>query len=127
MATSATAVINAHWFSLVATTVLLLITIVMLWKQKREAGPFLLVIFAAPLVMINPVMNLGFDYQRVTETRTLVVLVNLLTWLGTIQLMTGTLWHSGITMPACISARCLSFRSSAARMAEVKAKTRDAL
>lgn len=110
MATSASAVVSAHWFSLGLTFVLLLVTIAMLWVQKRELGPFLLVLFAAPLVILNPIMNLAFDYKYITETRALVVLVNALTWLGTIQLMTGTLWHSQVDVRGLV-ARCRPCRS----------------
>lgn len=100
-----------------------------MWKQRRELGPLLLIIFAAPLVLLNPVMNLAFDYQKVTETHALAVLVNILTWFGTIQMMTGSLWHSNIAIPACFYA-CFPWlrKSSVSRLAEAKAQmARDAL
>jgi len=96
---SAGAINTAHWIGLVITTVLLVLTLLTLFYNARTRsknwGPFMLCLFATPLLMANPILNILFDRDPLKDSPTLDTVVNVNTWLGTFQMITATVWNAG--------------------------------
>lgn len=87
----------SHWLALVLTALLVVASLMMLWRhQPRGAGPLLLTLFAAPLVLLNPIINLAFDLKSIDESKAMSAMLNVVTWLGVIQMTAGSFWNSSM-------------------------------
>jgi len=100
LAASASAINTAHWIGLVITSILLVLTLLALFfatrrRRQRNWGPFCLCLFAAPLVISNPIMNIIFDNDPSLDNATFDRYLNMMTWLGTCQMIAATIWNAG--------------------------------
>jgi|TARA_B110000211_G_C13726396_1_gene398316 hypothetical protein len=64
--------------------------------HPRGVGPVFLTLFALPLVMFNPTINLMQDKGTITSTKEMNILLNIVTWIGVLEMTFASGWNSSI-------------------------------
>ena len=98
---SASAVALSHKVALVLTLVMLVLSA---WSfahnacERRGYGPLVLCVFAAPLLLSNPVVNLLEDYDIIDDFGPMNTLVNVVTWVGVLEVMVAAAWNASVDL-----------------------------
>eukprot|EP00457_Paulinella_chromatophora_P014218 gb/GEZN01014615.1/.p1 GENE.gb/GEZN01014615.1/~~gb/GEZN01014615.1/.p1 ORF type:complete len:206 (+),score=25.12 gb/GEZN01014615.1/:156-773(+) len=100
-ATSSSAVLTSHKIGLALSLFSTIISFFLLLDNARKPcgrgyGPVLLSVFAAPLILANPLYNLQFDQHLLTESHAANVALNAATWLGVAEMLTASLWNASV-------------------------------
>jgi len=115
---SASAVVLSHKVALVLTIVMLAFStgsFAYNAQQRRGYGPLLLCLFAAPLLLSNPVINLLEDFDMIQSFDPMNVFMNIITWIGVLQIMVASIWNASFDRKFAnwCSARLCGSRGSA--------------
>lgn len=95
---SSASVLLSHWFAFWVTILASGLNIYLVWKDHpRGVGPVLLTLFATPLIMLNPAINLMMDKKIIVDS-TLATsrLLNFVTWVGVIEMTFAAAWNSSL-------------------------------
>ena len=65
-------------------------------ERRRGYGPFILCLFAFPLVLTLPIMNVLKSLNYVQSFAPLSTLVNVISWIGVIQMTTASSWNASL-------------------------------
>eukprot|EP00937_MAST-01D_sp_MAST-1D-sp2_P002901 g2901.t1 len=96
---SASAVALSHKVALVLTLVMLVASGASFAHgaaQRRGYGPLVLCVFASPLLLANPIVNLLEDFEFIDNFEPLNVLLNVITWVGVLEIMTASVWNASL-------------------------------
>ncbi len=94
---SASSVLLSHQVAFWVTVALGLLNVALLYKDRpRGPGPLLLTLFAVPLVMLNPTVNLMQDRGSATSSTELNNLLNIVTWIGVIEMTVAAFWNGSL-------------------------------
>jgi hypothetical protein len=95
---SSASVLLSHWFAFWITILLSGLNIYLVWKDHpRGVGPLLLTLFATPLIMLNPAINLMMDKKIIVDsTLAMSRLLNFVTWVGVIEMTFAAAWNSSL-------------------------------
>ncbi|KAF0697912.1 Aste57867_11444 [Aphanomyces stellatus] len=63
--------------------------------KRRGYGPFMLCLFAFPLVMMQPVLQVMQSLHYFNSYGPMTKLINAISWLGVAQMSTASLWNAG--------------------------------
>ena len=91
---SSEAVLLSHWAAFIVTIVLQTVSVGYLYRKESQ-GPLYLQVFASPLILANPVVNLLLDNKAFQDSRELSLLLNAVTVLGTAEMVFASLWDTG--------------------------------
>ena len=94
---SASSILFSHYVAFNLTLILGGISMYLLIKDHpRGVGPVFLTLFALPLVMFNPTINLMQDKGTITSTKEMNILLNIVTWIGVLEMTFASGWNSSI-------------------------------
>lgn len=107
---SASSVLFSHWVAFWLTILLGGLNIYMVVKDHpRGIGPVLLTLFATPLIMLNPLVNLMMDKNIIADSSVAMSrLLNFITWVGVIEMTFATAWNSSLDHKVAKRCSCCS-------------------
>lgn len=68
----------------------------LVFDHPRGSGPIFLTVFAWPLVMANPTVNLMLDKGTIKNDPALSTLLNVVTWIGVLEMTFASGWNSSL-------------------------------
>ena len=87
----------SHYVAFYLTLLLGGLSMYLLIKDHpRGYGPIFLTMFALPLVMINPTINLMQDNGTIASNTELNTLLNVVTWIGVLEMTFASGWNSSM-------------------------------
>ena len=107
---SASSILFSHWVAFWLTILLSVVNIYMLVKDHpRGIGPVLLTLFATPLIMLNPLVNLMMDEKIIVDSSAVTShLLNFVTWVGVFEMTFATAWNSSLDRRLARRCSCCS-------------------
>ena len=94
---SASSIMFSHYVAFYLTLLLGGLSMYLLIKDHpRGIGPIFLTMFALPLVMINPTINLMQDNGTIASNTELNTLLNVVTWIGVLEMTFASGWNSSM-------------------------------
>ncbi|ETV93151.1 hypothetical protein H310_12760 [Aphanomyces invadans] len=64
--------------------------------KRRGYGPFMLCLFAFPLVMVQPVLQVLQSLHYYNSYAPMTKLINVISWMGLIQMSTASMWNASL-------------------------------
>ncbi|CAK4609794.1 unnamed protein product [Aphanomyces euteiches] len=64
--------------------------------RRRGYGPFILCLFAFPLVMMQPILQVMLSLRYYNSYEPMTRLINVISWLGLIQMSTASMWNASL-------------------------------
>ncbi|ETV78832.1 hypothetical protein H257_07660 [Aphanomyces astaci] len=65
-------------------------------SKRRGYGPFMLCLFAFPLVMIQPTLQVLQSLRYYNSYAPMTMLINVISWLGLLQMSTASMWNASL-------------------------------
>ena len=98
---SASAVAASHQVALVMTIVMLVLsayTFAHNARDRRGYGPLVLCLFASPLLLANPIVNLLEDYEYIDNFGPMNTFLNVITWVGVVEILVASIWNASLDL-----------------------------